>query len=87
MVEALVFLLTGLQARIVIGTLASNGLDHALAVGLAISATVIVVRFAWVFPATYLPRLIPTVRRRDPCPDWRLPFLVGFTGLRGVVRV
>jgi CPA1 family monovalent cation:H+ antiporter len=46
------------------------------------------VRFIWVYPATYLPRwLIPSLRRRDPAPNWRWPFLLSFAGLRGVVSL
>ncbi len=53
-----------------------------------ITATVIVVRFLWVFPATYLPRLLwPPLARLDPSPGWRTPLMIGFTGLRGVVSV
>jgi monovalent cation/hydrogen antiporter len=49
---------------------------------------VIVVRFLWVFPATYLPRwLSPSVRARDPAPSWRYPFIIAFTGVRGVVSL
>ena len=52
-----------------------------------VSLTVIVVRFVWVFPATYLPRLLPWVRHRTPPPDWRATVLVGYTGLRGAVSL
>lgn len=86
-IEALLFLLTGLQARTVIAGLAGDGLERALWAGLIVSLTVIVVRFIWVYPATYLPRLIPAVRRADPSPNWRVPFIVAFTGLRGVVSL
>lgn len=87
-IEALVFLLTGLQARAVAETLAGAGAGRALAAGALVSVTVIVVRFVWVFPATYLPRFLsPSLRARDPYPDWRTPFLIGFTGLRGVVSL
>jgi monovalent cation/hydrogen antiporter len=87
-IEALVFLLTGLQARAVVAALSEGGLDRALAAGLVVSLTVILIRFVWVFPATYLPRLlVPAIRRADPYPDWRLPFLLSFAGLRGVVSL
>jgi len=46
-----------------------------------------VLRMAWVFPATYLPRLIPAVARRDPSPPWQVPFVVGWAGMRGVVTL
>jgi CPA1 family monovalent cation:H+ antiporter len=67
--------------------LISTGWSRAAFAGLAVSITVILVRFVWVFPATYGPRLIPSVRRSDPFPNWRLPFLVSFAGLRGVVSL
>jgi monovalent cation/hydrogen antiporter len=48
----------------------------------------IVARFAWVYPATYLPRLISSrIRERDPLPSWRPVFVVAFTGVRGAVSL
>jgi CPA1 family monovalent cation:H+ antiporter len=87
-IEALVFLLTGLQAHVVMQGLSGNEFTRALLAGLLASITVIVVRFIWVFPATYVPRFLsPALRRRDPYPNWRWPFLVSFAGLRGVVSL
>jgi Na+/H+ antiporter len=87
-IEALVFLLTGLQARAVVSAISGEGWNRAVLAGALVSLTVILVRFIWVFPATYLPCwLIPVVRRADPCPNWRLPFLVSFSGPRGVVTL
>ncbi len=49
---------------------------------------IIVARFAWVYPATYLPRwLSPSLARRDPSPKWQSPFIIAFTGIRGVVSL
>ena len=49
---------------------------------------VIVARFVWMFPATYLPRwLIPSIARDDPAPPWQWPFALAFTGVRGVVSL
>jgi monovalent cation/hydrogen antiporter len=87
-VEALVFLLTGLQARAVAGNLSAAEWMELLQAGALITVTVIVVRFVWVFSNTHLPRLLVAPwRKRDPGPDWRVPFMVGFTGLRGVVSL
>src|SRR5262249_51860963 len=87
-IEALVFLLTGLQARAVVSGIAGEGWNRAFLAGVLVSLAVILVRFIWVFPATYLPRwLIPAIRRADPSPNWRLPFLVSFSGPRGVVTL
>jgi monovalent cation/hydrogen antiporter len=88
LVEAIVFLLTGLQARSIVDDLPDGTLARLLAAGMLVSLTVVVVRFFWVFPATYLPRILfPSACRNDPCSDWRSVFLVGFTGLRGVVSL
>ena len=40
------------------------------------------------FPGTYLPRwLVPAIRRNDPSPPWQHPFLLAFTGIRGIVSL
>jgi Na+/H+ antiporter len=88
LIEGMVFLLTGLQAR----TLIENG--HAFSIQDLLIATalttliVIAARFIWVFPATYIPRWVsPGLRKRDPSPPWQGPFLLSFTGVRGVVSL
>jgi CPA1 family monovalent cation:H+ antiporter len=88
MVEGLAFLVTGLQARRVFdGVYAFSAKELAIATALA-AGIVIVARYVWVFPATYIPRwLFPPVRRRDPSPRWQYPFLLSYTGVRGVVSL
>jgi CPA1 family monovalent cation:H+ antiporter len=86
-IEALTFLLMGLQARLIAGNLSAAGWAEFLLAGVLVTLTIIVARFAWVYSGTYLPRLIPMVKRREPASDWRLPFMVSFTGLRGVVSL
>src|SRR6202030_4049332 len=55
---------------------------------LLISAAVVLIRIAWVFPATYLPRwLIKSVRERDPHPDWRTVAIIAWSGMRGVISL
>jgi CPA1 family monovalent cation:H+ antiporter len=48
---------------------------------------VLVLRPVWVFPATYIPRLIPAVRRNDPAPPWQYGVIVSWAGMRGVVTL
>ena len=88
LIEGVIFLLTGLQARVVAETLDLAQWERlAFEAGLVCLA-VILVRFVWVFAATYLPRLLwPPLARRDPSPPWRWVFLIGFTGIRGVVSL
>lgn len=86
--EALTFVLTGLQAHLVVEGLSGEGWRRPLTAAALVCATVIAVRFIWVFPATYLPHLLSgAVRRGEPAPNWRAAFLVSFVGLRGVVSL
>ena len=87
--NGLVFMLIGLQLpRIVEAISASQSVSDLILLALAVSITVILVRLAWVFPATYLPRwLIAGLRTRDPSPDPRLVVILGWAGMRGVVSL
>ena len=88
LVEGLVFLTTGLQARTLIARIGQYPLLELAISAAVISAVVIVARFVWVFPAVYLPRwLFPRIRRRDPAPPWQHAFVLSFTGVRGIVSL
>jgi CPA1 family monovalent cation:H+ antiporter len=88
--ESLIFILIGLSLR---GVLLRLGGDWHSILGLlpaagAIIAAVIVTRFVWILPATYLPRaLIPALRRRDPYPPLAVPIVMSWAGMRGVVSL
>ncbi len=87
LVEGLLFLLTGFQMRLMIEKSKAFPLDDVLALTALVMVMVIVARFAWVYPATYLPRLIRQVRERDPSPPWQWVFLLSFAGVRGAVSL
>lgn len=87
LINGLVFILIGLQLPNVRAGLEDQTAAELTAAVLAVVATVIVVRVLWVFPATYLPRLIPQVRARDPFPPWQIPVIESWAGLRGVVSL
>jgi Na+/H+ antiporter len=86
--EGFVFLITGLQARTLIAGIHGDSLTDLAVSAAVVCAVVILARFVWMFPATYLPRwLIPAVARRDPAPPWQWPFVLAFTGVRGIVSL
>lgn len=88
LIEGLVFLITGLQARTLIGRIGEYGLPELATSALVVSAVVIVARFVWNYPAAYLPPgLNPWIRRRDAPPPWQWVFAVSFTGIRGIVSL
>ena len=86
--EGMIFLVTGLQARAVMAGFSSYGWSELGIAALIVGAVVIGSRFVWMYPATYLPRwLFPALERRDPAPPWQWPFVLGYTGIRGVVSL
>ena len=88
LIEGMVFLITGLQARTLIPSIRHYTLGEIAMAAVVVCAVVIVTRFIWMFPATYVPRwLFPALRRRDPYPPWQHPFLLAFTGIRGIVSL
>jgi CPA1 family monovalent cation:H+ antiporter len=88
LIEGMVFLITGLQARTLITGLGAYSLSALVGSAAVVSLVVIMARFVWIFPAVYLPRwLIPGIARNDPAPPWQWPFVLGFTGVRGIVSL
>jgi CPA1 family monovalent cation:H+ antiporter len=88
LLEGLVFLFTGLQARILFEHVERFSLYELAVSTLIVTAIIVAARFIWVFPAVYLPRwLSPSLRKRDPEPPWQQTFVLAFTGVRGVVSL
>jgi Na+/H+ antiporter len=88
LIDGLVFLITGLQARALVAGIGGRSLSELGILAAVICVVVILARFVWIFPAVYLPRrLIPSLARRDPSPPWQWPFALSFTGVRGIVSL
>jgi Na+/H+ antiporter len=88
LVEGLVFLATGLQARTLMARIEHYPVSELVASAAVVSAVVIVARFVWTYPAIYVPRwLSPSLRRKDPAPSWQWSFVLSFTGVRGIVSL
>ena len=87
--ENAVFLLIGLQADwIVEGALDSDlGVGRIVAVCLGTLVAVVVLRLAWVFPARYLVVRPGPDRVTGQKPPWTFTFILGWTGMRGVVTL
>lgn len=89
LLENSVFLLIGLQVRTIVEGVQGDSLGAArIWAGCAvILLAVLLLRPVWVFPATYLPRLVPAIRRKDPAPPWQYAAVVSWAGMRGVVTL
>ncbi|WP_027580777.1 Na+/H+ antiporter [Bradyrhizobium sp. Ai1a-2] len=88
LIEGILFLLTGFQLRSLYEKSKAFPLDDILSATALVIAVIVIARFAWVFPATYLPRILSErVRRRDPQPRWQWTFAIAFVGVRGAVSL
>lgn len=87
LLESVVFALIGLQVPAVLDALSDRDTGTLVLAGAVALGTTIAARFVWVYPGTYLPRLLPTVAARDGAPPWTYPTVLGWAGMRGVVSL
>ena len=86
--ESAVFALIGLQLPVVLAGLGEYEGTEAAWYALAVFAVVVAVRFLWVYPATWLPRMLSArIRGREGRPGWKAPFVISWAGMRGVVSL
>jgi len=87
--NGLVFVLIGLQFPTVRASIHSYRLSTLLVYGAIFSALLILLRLTWVFPATHLSYWIRRrfLHQNEPTPEARRVFVVGWTGMRGVVSL
>jgi CPA1 family monovalent cation:H+ antiporter len=95
LIEGVVFFLTGLQSRLVMEGPDAGEWSRMIGAASITVVLVVVIRFVWVFAAAYLPTLLSRNNGAQPrgvdprrvTPTWQETFLVGFTGIRGVVSL
>jgi monovalent cation/hydrogen antiporter len=88
LLNAAVFLVIGLEMPNAMAALHNYRRGDLWFWGSALALAVIITRVLWVFPTTYLPRLLSRrIREREAAPSWRAVSVVAWTGLRGVVSL
>jgi CPA1 family monovalent cation:H+ antiporter len=86
--NAVLFVLVGLQLPTVLDGIGGMSTRDIVVDAAAVSLAVIVIRFLWVFPTTYVPRwLSRRVRERRGPITWHFPAIVAWTGMRGAVSL
>lgn len=86
--ESAVFALIGLQLPVVLKGLGEYEGGRAAGYAIVIFLVVVVSRFVWVYPATFLPRIMSArIREREENPTWKGPFVIAWAGMRGVVSL
>jgi Na+/H+ antiporter len=88
LLNGFIFMVIGLQLPGILRGLNRESLAPPIISAAVISSAVILVRFAWVIPATYLPRLLSSkLGKRDPIPPWQHVAITSWAGMRGVVSL
>lgn len=85
--ESVVFLLIGLQLPPVVDGLSGWSWQELAWWAIAVFAVTVAARFAWVFPASQLSRLLSRRERARGNVGWRGMVVVSWAGMRGVVSL
>ncbi|MEU4558048.1 Na+/H+ antiporter [Actinoplanes sp. NPDC023936] len=86
LLEGVVFLLVGLQLRTVVSTIETD-MATTVQVTAVVFGALVGIRFLWMYPATYLARLVPRIRNREERPRVAVPTVIAWAGMRGVVTL
>jgi CPA1 family monovalent cation:H+ antiporter len=88
LLNGVIFILIGLQLSFLRDAVPPERLGSLIVVGVIVSGTVIAVRLFCVPAVACVVRWVnPRLRARDPLPPWRYLFIVGWTGMRGIVTL
>lgn len=88
LLNGLLFILVGLQLRPILDHLPGRPSPMLLLQAAAVSLTVVLVRFGWVFAAICLPALTgPQRRERAPGPFWPSAVVLSWAGMRGSISL
>jgi CPA1 family monovalent cation:H+ antiporter len=82
--NALVFLVLGLQLPKILSEIRGQSLTHIIVAGALFSAAVVILRLLWVLPGAWIASLIPS--NRDALSP-KSALLVGWAGMRGVLAL
>lgn len=85
--NALVFILIGLELPEIIKGLGEYSIADGIKYGVFISIITIALRFLWVYPIAHIPRWLSVKARQDPSPGWKGPLVISWAGMRGVVSL
>ena len=88
LLNTLVFVLMGMQLSGIVERLQGYSALQLLSAGALLSAVAIAVRFAWIYPAVYLPSAMRAVLgRRTAGPPEAEYFIMSWCGMRGIVSL
>jgi len=81
--NGVLFMLIGLELPQVIHALPPSSTLQVAKLALLVVSAVVLVRFVWMFGASYLPRLLSRTLRHEATAPWQHTALIAWTGMRG----
>lgn len=88
LLNSLVFILIGMQLSGIVSRLTGYSVAELFFYGIFVSVVAIAVRFAWVYPATYLPLIFKASRGLPVTPPLEGEvFIMSWCGMRGIVSL
>jgi len=87
LLNTLIFILIGVQLSGIVARLTDYSVVELFFYGTFVSAVAIFVRFAWVYPATYLPLVLRAMLGEQSRRPGREVFIMGWCGMRGIVSL
>ncbi len=88
MIQSLLFLLVGVNIDTIYQSISIVPISDLIKFLGVVLVGVVLGRFIWVFPVTYLPGfLFPSIRKKYPAPSWQSTFVISWAGMRGAVSL
>ena len=88
LLNGFVFILIGLELPVIVKSLGDYSKEEAIQYALMISVIVIILRIIMVYLSAFVPRwLSKRIRTKEKSPGLKLPFAIGWAGMRGVVSL
>ncbi len=88
LLNTMVFVVMGLQLSAVAGRMEGYSAWQIVTAGALLSAAAIAVRFAWIYPALYVPTAVASLAgRRAVAPPGAEYFIMSWCGMRGIVSL
>ena len=81
--NGVLFMLIGLELPQVVHALGPSSPNRVAKLAILVVSAVVLVRFAWMFGTTYLPRLLSRKLRHESPVPWQHTALTAWTGMRG----
>jgi len=87
MIQSLLFILVGVNIDSIYQSISAVPIVDLIKFLAIVVVAVVVGRFLWVFPVTYLPKLLFWRKAKEAYPSWQSTFIISWSGMRGAISL